>query len=169
MFVAWKMSRRYRDVLIASQDRRCARFPGREIYRLIRAFGFASQRDFVVRSGARTEEKQSQRKSASIQCPYSLWSYVTESYLDTGAYRGRRTQIITRDETVCRWVCCSVAKHFRPECHKHSDRSSEAGRPVFGTPIAPIIQNASTRVSRGRESLHSDTFRMEWNEKLRGN
>lgn len=26
-----------------------------------------------------------------------------------------------------------VAKHFRPECHKHDDRSFGAGRPVFGT------------------------------------
>lgn len=132
-FVVWEMSRAaiatYRSL---RKTRRCAWFPGREIYRLIRAFGFASQRDFVVRSGARTEEKQSQGKSASIQCPYSLRSYVTECYLDTGAYpRKTNADHYARRNGMQMRVCCSVAKHFRSECHKHGDRSS--GRPVFGT------------------------------------
>lgn len=87
--------------------------PGRKIYRLIRAFGFASRRDSGSKIGRETEPKG----SASIQCPYSLRSYVTERYLDTGAYPRKMNAVVKlgTKRYADEGASCSgglIAKHF---------------------------------------------------------
>lgn len=117
-----------------------AQLPGREIYRLIRAFGFASRRDSVVRSRARTRWKTEPKGSASIQCPYSLRSYVTERYLDTGAYtRGRWTRSLSGTK-------------------RYADEGSELQRLLRRSTFGPDAVNATIALSRLVRSLRFKTI-----------